>query len=105
RINSNNRIINMKMKPHIRLRTVRGRAAVIITSLSLLGCHGPQPRHKLPPLGYVPLQGKLEQPLVDYMAKVPAGTRISIVVALKTNLTEADKRILFQAITTTNQID
>src|SRR5260221_987110 len=91
-----------KQKP---LRTAALRPVTLTLLLLLSGCRGCRHRPGSASLGYVPRQGKLEQPLIDYMTKVPAGTPISIVVTLHTNVTEADKRSIFQRITATNQLD
>jgi subtilisin family serine protease len=44
----------------------------------------------------------LEQPLIDYMARVPAGTPIGVVIVLQRQVSEEEKRILFQNIQATN---
>src|SRR5712691_11218833 len=94
----------MKMKPHIHIQAA-AMCTVFIMMCALGGCCLHRNRHGPAPLGYVPRQGKLEQPLIDYISKARPGARIGIVVALNTNVTEADKRTLFQGILATNQLD
>jgi subtilisin family serine protease len=55
------------------------------------------------PMGYIPRIGKLERPLVDYIATAPSGALLSVVVVLTNQLSETAKRHLFQGITETNR--
>src|SRR6266481_7115457 len=97
--------MHMKTKPKDWIRIAVVRAAAIIAVSSLWGCHAHWYKHGPASLGYVPRKGKLEQPLIDYMHRARPGRLIGIVVSLNTNLTEANKRVLFQSIVATNGLD
>ena len=62
----------MKRQAHNQMAMIR--AAGLLAVLFLAGCCSKQQHLASPTPGFVARQGKLEQPLIDQMAKLPANT-------------------------------
>jgi len=84
------------MKPK-RIANLRALLVVIVVGVLLLAVEShAQPTN--------PPASKLEQPLIDYIAQAPAGTKISVVVVLTNQLSEIKKRQLFLGINLANPV-